>query len=441
MTLLPRTLFGRAALALLAIFLGVQGAAFYLVWKTTVEPLRARSADDLAARIALAAQTWVELPPATRPDYEIELSLRHNLELGKVAHELPDEAPSTVFGDLLESALLARTGQHVHLKTTGVDTPLTWVELKLADHLLRIGFEHERYELEAPLAAAGVFLAGGLLTMLAVLLLARRMSTQLAGVARSARIVGQGRAPERLPETGAEEMRQLAVSFNRMADEVRKLLENRTVLLSGISHDLRTPITRLRLALSMLDTDDQDMIRRMEGDLAEMGDLITEMLDFSKALQGTELETRDIVPLLSELASDAGRSGRVDWKPEGECPVAVGARAVHRIVANLLENALRYGEGKPVELRLLCAAESVRIQVLDRGPGIPETERETVFQPFYRLEGSRARDTGGSGLGLAIVRQLADAYGWQVRLGAREGGGLCAELVIPRRSAPAAPPR
>jgi two-component system osmolarity sensor histidine kinase EnvZ len=437
--LLPRTLFGRSALALLAIFLAVQGAAFYVVWKTTVEPLRARSADDLAARIALAAQTWVELPPATRPDYEIELSLRHSLELGQVAQPLPNRAPASRFGELLEQALLVRTKQSVRVKA-GTDPAYSWVELKLADHLLRIGYAQERYELEAPLEAAGVFLAGGILTLLAVLSLARRISRQLAGVARSAQIVGQGRAPERLPESGAEEMRQLAIAFNRMSDEVQKLLENRTVLLSGISHDLRTPITRLRLALSMLETGDTEMVRRMESDLEEMGRLITEMLDFSKALQGTRTVALDLTPLLGELAADAARAGTVEWQARESCLVEVGERALRRIVGNLLENALRYGEGKPVELRLICQVGSACIQVLDRGPGIPEAERETVFQPFYRLETSRARDTGGSGLGLAIVRQLADAYGWSVRLNSREGGGLCAELIIPRVAEVPTPP-
>lgn len=434
MTLLPRTLFGRAALALLVIFLAVQGTAIYFVWKTNVEPVRARSADDLAARIALAAQTWVELPPATRADYEIELSLRHNLELGKVAQPLPRQAPASAFGDLLEEALHRRAGQAVKLKTGG-DPAYLWLELKFGEHLLRVGFEKDRYELRAPLEAAGVFLAGGALTLLALLILARRMTRQLAEVARSAQIVGQGRTPERLPETGAEEMRQMAAAFNSMADEVRKLLENRTVLLSGISHDLRTPITRLRLALSMIDSDDTSMIRRMEGDLEEMGRLISEMLDFSKALQGAECVEVDLAAVLGELAADAARAGKVEWHaPDGvECRYAVGERALRRIVGNLLGNALRYGDGQGVELRLDCRQDGARIEVLDRGPGIPEAELERVFQPFYRLEGSRARDTGGSGLGLAIVRQLADAYGWSIGLLPRAGGGLRAELFIPSR--------
>jgi len=439
LTLLPHTLFARAALALLAIFLAVQGAAFYVVWKTAVEPLRARSAEDLAARIALAAQTWVELPPVTRPDYEIELSLQHNLELGKVSQPLTSLAPESAFRTLLESAVLERTGQKIRVKQ-GTNPSYSWVELKLADHLLRVGFENTRYELKAPLAAAAVFLAGGMLTLFAVLFLARRISRQLAGVARSAQIVGQGRTPDRLPETGSDEFRQLARAFNRMADEVQKLLENRTVLLSGISHDLRTPITRLRLALSMLDSEDSAMVRRMEGDLEEMSRLISEMLDFSRALKGADNVELDLAAVLAELATDAARSGPVDWQPQAACRVVAGERALRRIVANLIGNALRYGEGQPVELRLDCRPAEVRIRVLDRGPGIPEAELETVFQPFYRLEGSRARDTGGSGLGLAIVRQLADAYGWQVVLSAREGGGLCAELLMPRGAMPVAPP-
>jgi two-component system osmolarity sensor histidine kinase EnvZ len=437
LTLLPRTLFGRAALALLAIFLAAQGAAFYVVWKTAVEPVRARSADDLAARITLAAQTWVELPPATRADYEIELSLRHSLELGQVAQALPGQAPDTAFGALLEGALKTRTGQAVRLKT-GADPTYLWVELKLGEHLLRVGFQKDRYELRAPLAAAAVFLAGGLLTLLAVLFLARRMSRQLADVAALARIVGQGRAPDRLPEAGAEEMRQFAIAFNRMADEVRQLLENRTVLLAGISHDLRTPITRLRLALSMLESDDADLMRRMEGDLEEMGRLISEMLDFSKALQGAERIEVDLAAVLGELAADAARAGPVVWQAPAEgahCRQRVGERALRRIVANLLGNALRYGDGQGVELRLECRPEGASIAILDRGPGIPEAELQRVFQPFYRLEGSRARDTGGSGLGLAIVRQLADAYGWRVTLGPRPGGGLRAELFLPRDAA------
>jgi two-component system osmolarity sensor histidine kinase EnvZ len=430
LNLLPRTLFGRTAASLLAIFIGVQGIALGLVWTTVVEPLAERSADDLAARMILVAQTWVELPPATRTDYEIELSLQHGLELGRVRERLAEPAEPTYFSRLLEERLQARTGQDVRLKR-GPDSTWTWLELDLAGNLLRIGFQKQPYELEAPLAAGGAFLAGALLTLLAALVIVRRTTVQLRHLARSAAEVGQGRTPVRLAESGAEEIRDLNAAFNQMADEVQALLENRTVLLSGISHDLRTPLTRMRLALSMLDGADVDMVRRMEGDLEEMNRLVSEMLDFSRSLKAADLEEHDISALLDALARDAARQGGVHWISPGPCPAKVGELAFRRIIGNLLANAQRYGGEQAVELRLQRAADALRVQVLDRGPGIPAEAREAVFRPFYRLEASRARHTGGSGLGLAIARQLADAYGWRILLDERPGGGLCAELVIP----------
>lgn len=431
MRLLPDTLFGRAAAILLGIFLLAQGAALYAVWRTVVIPLTQNSADALAARMVLAAQTWVELPPETRPDYEIELYLQHNLELGKVDQPLPNAIKPSYFGNLLEKYLRQRTGQDIVLKQ-GPDPAWVWAEIKLANNLLRVGFLRQRYELDAPWEAGTVFLAGALLTLLAALLLARHTSSRLRLLSRSAQEVGQGRLPERLPETGAQELRTLTTAFNRMADEVQALLENRTVLLSGISHDLRTPITRMKLALAMLDDADPAMVKRMEADLAEMNRLISGMLDFARSLKGEEPVEVELGAMLAELAATSSHPERVRVNAEAECRLKLNAGALQRIVGNLLENALRYGEGQPVDIELECGAQAVTVAVLDRGPGIPAEAREAVFQPFHRLENSRSRDTGGSGLGLAIVRQLADAQDWRVDLKDRPGGGLRAEVAIPR---------
>ncbi|MDD5363936.1 MAG: ATP-binding protein [Gallionellaceae bacterium] len=433
MRLLPSTLFGRTAAILLAIFLLAQGAAMYAVWRTVVTPLAERSADDLAARMVLAAQTWVELPPETRADYEIELFLKHNLELGKVDQPLASLLPANSFGKRLERALSKRTGQAIHLKQ-GPDPAWAWAEVTLAGNMLRVGYLRDNYELDAPWEAGAVFLAGALLTLAAALFLARRTSARLRQLARSAAEVGQGRLPERLPETGAEELRSLNMAFNRMADEVQALLENRTVLLSGISHDLRTPITRMHLALAMLDDADPAMVSRIEGDLREMTRLIAQMLDFARSLKGEGETEVGLGQALVEMAASCSHPELARVRESGPCRRKLSLAALNRVVGNLLENALRYGNDQPVDLELECAPEAVRIRVLDRGPGIPEAERDKVFQPFYRLEESRSRDTGGSGLGLAIVRQLADAQGWQVDLRERDGGGLVAEVVIPVRA-------
>lgn len=430
MKFLPATLFGRTAAILLGIFLLAQGAALYAVWKTVVMPLTESSADALAAHMVLATQTWVELPPETREDYEIELFLQHNLELGKVDKPLANRVKPSRFGDLLERYLHRRTGQDIHLKQ-GPDPAWVWAEINLAGNLLRVGFVRDRYELDAPWEAGAVFLSGALLTLLAALLMARHTSTRLRLLSMSAQEIGQGRLPQRLPETGAEELKALTAAFNRMADEVQSLLENRTVLLSGISHDLRTPITRMKLALAMLDDADPAMVERMEGDLAEMNRLISAMLDFARSLKGEAPTDVELNAFLAESVAASSHPDRVRLRSMALCRRHLGAGALKRIVGNLLENALRYGEGQPVDIELECGPQGILIGVLDRGPGIPAAALETVFQPFHRLENSRSRETGGSGLGLAIVRQLAAAHGWRVTLRAREGGGLCAEVAIP----------
>jgi len=431
LTLLPRTLFGRTAASLLAAFAALQAMALAVVWVTVIEPLAARSADELAARMVLAAQTWVELPPATRTDYELELSFRHQLELGEVRARLPEAEAPSLFGDRLEEALARRARQPVELRQ-GPDPAWTWVELDVAGTLLRIGFLKERYRLEAPLAAAAILFAGALLTTAVALLMARRTSRRLRRLADSAREVGQGRLPEPLPETGAEELMELTRAFNRMAAEVQALLENRTTLLAGISHDLRTPLTRMRLALSLLQGADERLVRRLEGDLEEINRLIDAMLAFARSLRVEEAQPVDLAALLGEIAGAASRREAVRWQPGPPCEATVGVLALRRIVGNLLENALRYGAGRPVELELHCAEREAVIRVLDRGPGIPPEEREAVFRPFYRLEQSRSKEGGGSGLGLAIARQLADAWGWRIELNPREGGGLAASLIVPR---------
>ncbi len=441
MTLWPSSLFGRTAAALLAAFLVFEAVAFVVVWSMVIRPLAERSADDLAAKIVLSAKTWVELPPETRADYEMELSFHHDLELGAVSTRLSDLAPPSYFGGLAQAALSRRSGQAIQLKR-GPDLDWDWLEIQVADKLLRVGFDRERYALQAPLAAMGVFLLGAALTVFTALVMVRQASRRLRRLAEKAREVGQGRTPERLPETGALELRELTAAFNRMAGEVQSLLENRTILLSGISHDLRTPITRLKLALSMLDGADPDMVARMERDLDEMSGLITDMLAFARALKADEPEACDLIRVMTELVEQAsrlgpvhlefGEAGLLNWDPAEPCLIKAGEAALRRIIGNLLENARRYGNDEPVTVRFVCGERDLRIDVLDRGPGIPAAQREAVFRPFFRLEASRNREGGGSGLGLAIARQLADAYGWRIELADRPGGGLAASLVISR---------
>ncbi|HSJ81339.1 MAG TPA: ATP-binding protein, partial [Thiobacillus sp.] len=222
---------------------------------------------------------------------------------------------------------------------------------------------------------------------------------------------------------------ELARRFNTMAAEVRELLDNRTTLLAGISHDLRTPMTRLQLNLEMLrDTPNPARIDRAVADLADMNKLITGYLALARTTQAETKVRFDLAVLLEEVAADAGLA----WPGAAPCTVEAGRLAVRRIMSNLIQNAQRYGGGTAVELTLVCSDTLAQAIVRDAGAGIPDDQLEKVFRPFYRLESSRSQATGGTGLGLAIVRQLAESNGWKVLLRNRATGGLEAVLEIPR---------
>jgi two-component system osmolarity sensor histidine kinase EnvZ len=425
---ITRSLFVRTALTLALAFIVFQAAAFWVVTRTLIVPVAERSADDLAGLIVLSAQTWVELPPETRAAFERELARRHGLRLTTIDVGATADAPRFAFRKQIEAALGRRMGDAVELR--GVpESAAAWLDIPVGGHDLRVGFFPDRYAVKPPLAAIAVIVLGTLLSLLTALFLVRRITVPLARASRAASQVGAGELPEPLPETGPAELAELARRFNIMAAEVRALLDNRTTLLAGISHDLRTPMTRLQLNLEMLrDAPSQARIDRAVADLADMNKLITGYLELARTTQPERKSRFDLAGLLEEVAADAN----LPWPGAAPCEVEAGRLAVRQIVSNLIQNAQRYGGGAPVELVLECADKRARVIVRDAGAGIPEDQLEKVFRPFYRLEGSRSQATGGTGLGLAIVRQLAETNGCKVTLRNRAAGGLEAVLEMPR---------
>lgn len=428
----PATLFGRAALALGAGFLVFQIVALTLVSGLVLIPIAQRAADDLAGFIVLAAQTWVELPPETRFDFEYELATHHDLRIEQAGAELTEEGRHFLLKPLIENAVARRTGTDSRLKRDEEQPGWYWVEIPLAGRIMRVGFPAERYDLGALLATVLILGAGATLTLIMALWLARRIARELAALSAAAGAVGRGEESA-LPETGPAELAELSRRFNQMAKQVQVLLENRTTLLAGVSHDLRTPLARIRLAIEMLPREaNPELIGDIEASLGEMNDLIGAYLELARGLKREAPQPVDIVGLLNELAPESAvMGGRVTVRAPVPCVVAAGRQALRRILANLLQNALRYGEGRPVELTCETKNAHTVIRVLDEGPGIPPEQLEAVFRPFHRLEGSRSAATGGVGLGLAVARQLAEVNGWSLDLAPREGGGLEARVTLP----------
>ena len=264
------------------------------------------------------------------------------------------------------------------------------------------------------------------LALVGAWLVASGISRSLDALTRAARRVGRGETPEQLPESGPAELRTVAGAFNRMAGDLAALERERATVLAGISHDLRTPLARLRLALEMLegDTAVRDGIAT---DVEEIDSVIGQFLDYARGADEKRQPT-DVDALLGELVEGYRRRGLdVSLRP-GAAHHAVAPTALRRAVTNLVNNALRHG-GAPVEVAAGRDGARVVIEVLDRGPGIPASQVERLKQPFTRLNEARGAE-GGAGLGLAIVERIARAHGGTLDFAAREGGGLVARLVL-----------
>jgi signal transduction histidine kinase len=256
----------------------------------------------------------------------------------------------------------------------------------------------------------------------------RRLTAPYAMIANAAERFGRDIHAGPLPEEGPSEVRAAAHAFNLMQERLKRFFGDRDQLVAAISHDLRTPATRLRLRAEFID--DPDQRSRMLDDLNEIETMTRSVLAFaSDSAQPEPRESLDLVSLLESLCDDMPD---VDLDLPADLPrLAYAAQpvALRRCIANILDNAVKYGHRARVSLKVDAAA--VHIVVDDDGPGIPEADVEMVFLPFRRLDASRNRDTGGTGLGLTIARTVARAHGGEIILTNREGGGLRAEIILP----------
>ena len=279
--------------------------------------------------------------------------------------------------------------------------------------------------LKATLTSVGIT---AVLLTLTLLLAVRRILRPMNELSRAAQTFGRGEKV-RIPETGPEDVREVTRAFNQMQDQVGRAQEDRARLLAALAHDLRTPITSMRLRVEML-PDGEDRNRLLDS-LRDMQHLAEATLDFIRGTTTEQHRRYDLATLLDSLCGDLQEMGlAVHCEDNPRCVVQGQPEAVKRALRNLIENAVNYGD--KAEVTLATTDTEAIITILDRGPGIPEAEWERVFEPFYRLEQSRNSETGGAGLGLAIARTLIRGMGGNIRLGAGpEGQGLRVSVTLP----------
>ena len=259
----------------------------------------------------------------------------------------------------------------------------------------------------------------------------RLVTRPLSVLASAAEDLGRNIDRPPLPERGANELVRASRALNMMQDRLKRYVDTRIKVLAAMSHDLKTPITRMRLRAEMLD--DAHVKAKFVKDLDDLQQMVGATLDYMRGLAegGETLQPIDVTALVSSLKEDAEEAGHtVTLSGDARSPVMGRAQALKRCLQNLIDNALAYGRRADISLR--DEGGALTIAISDDGPGIPEADIERVFEPFYRVEGSRNRNTGGSGLGLSIARNIAQAHGGSVRLRNLARGGLEATLRIPR---------
>lgn len=308
-----------------------------------------------------------------------------------------------------------------------------WVNITTMDGtVLQIGFSSQLPQSGLLYVWLPLFLTSALLVAIAAFLVVRRISQPLIEVSERASSFRGEEDFEPLPEAGPQELASLASSFNRMAAEIATLITNRTTLLAGISHDIRTPLTRMLLALEMLpESVDKNLIERFKKNLHAIDDLISDASSFVKGVYEESKEV-EIGELLNKVIDDVDAEIEISWTGDKSRRFDIAPAAFQRVLNNLIDNALFHANGARINAEI--ESEKVAIHVLDDGPGIPEEDRLRVLQPFVRLDTSRSSATGGSGLGLAVVAQLCQTHDWKIEIGASETGGTDAILTLSREA-------
>lgn len=436
---MPRTLLARTFLLLAALVILTTTAWLSLFRYIEAEPRARETAQLAASAVNLIRAALFAAAPENRPALFNELSTREGIRLLPAeADDRIESMPDSRFHRLISRELSARLGPHTRIAAEVDGVSGFWVSFRLDDH------DEDEYWLILPReramrSVAGHWLIWGLLALLLALavawLIASRISRPLKAMASSAEAVGRGQRPQPLPESGAAEMRLLAGAFNAMAADLERHERDRSEVLAGISHDLRTPLTRLRLEAELSVTDESAR-QAIVDDIEQMEAVISQFMDYARTELGEEPVATDLVALLASMVERQRQRGQpILLLADDLRELPVRPRALTRAVGNLIDNALKYGGGE-ISVRVTRQAGEVWIDVADRGTGIPESEAERLKRPFTRLDAARSNATG-TGLGLAIVERIARLHDGRLELLRNPGGGLLARLVISTSPLPA----
>ncbi|MDH7799499.1 MULTISPECIES: ATP-binding protein [unclassified Beijerinckia] len=427
---MPKGLFARSLLIVILPVVLLQSAVAYIFMERHWQLVTQRLSAAVVADIAAVVDTYEKFPLATFEQVAKIAGERFEMDFKLLPKEpLPATLPKPFFS-LLDSSLSQELSRQIN-KPFWIDTignsNLVEIRVALNDATLRvIAARSAAYASNSHIFLG--WMVGASLVLLAVAIaFLRNQIRPILRLAKAAQDFGKGREVEFRPH-GAREVRQAAFAFVEMKRRIERAMDQRTTMLNGVSHDLRTILTRFKLSLVMLPQGpDVDALQK---DVDEMQRMLEAYLAFARGDGGEQASSTDMRTMLEELKVDAERHGHATSVSfSGEPMVMVRPDAFRRLLTNLIANAQRYGENLAIEA--LREQRFLTIHIDDDGPGIAPDQREDVFRPFFRLDEARNQDHGGTGLGLAIARDIARAHGGDVSLASSPLGGLRATVRVP----------
>lgn len=423
MTIIPRSAFGRIALLVAVLLLINQLVSYFSVVKYVIEPHITQSMGMLSKHVTFALSE----PDVTNPAKKKLLDTM-GIKLVNTAYREPRSLRRARTYVSLTEGMSAALGSDTEVRVEDGDTLYFWVKAPDRQSLwVRIALPQLDHAYPPLLL---VYLSViGLLSVMGGWVLTNQISRPLRRLQFAAREVGRGDIPGDLREEGASELVAVTRAFNQMARDVHQYEQDRTMLLAGISHDLRTPLTRIRLATEFLSEKDEELRDGIIRDLEDMDAIIGQFIAFVKDGSDERFELVDINKLLEQLAQ-AEKASHCQFQFDlcETTSASVKPLAMKRLLGNLIENATRYG-GDQILLRTRLKDKNLVVSILDSGPGLNPEEIPKLFKPFMR--GDSARGGTGSGLGLSIVQRIAQMHQGKVELLNRESGGLEARLTLP----------
>ncbi len=430
--MLPKTLFGRSLMILATPLILVQIIATHIFIDRHWETITRRLTGAISGEIGLVIGEIERNPTSDARAHIFEraekhFSLRSTFTPGA---KLPDlkQTYSGILDRTLATDLRQRIGRPFQIDTT-VFKERVIIDIQLPDGVLSVIAPGKRLFSSTTYIFISWMVASSIVLLGIAIVFMRNQIRPIRRLALAADAFGKGRgSDEAFQISGASEVRQAGAAFNRMRERISSQIRQRTDMLSGVSHDLRTPLTRMKLQLAMLP--DDAPAEELNADVAEMEKMIEGYLTFARGEGNERSVETDISDLVDSAVSAWKRNGSViDGHVEGQMRLPVKPNALRRCIDNLISNANRYGGH--VWVSAGQRADSIEITVDDDGPGIPEERRKDAFRPFYRFEESRNPETGGTGLGLAIARDVARNHGGDIVLEDSPHGGLRARIRLP----------